>query len=361
MQLFTPLKIGRITLKNRLVRSATGENAAVKDVGSPTDAMAKFYHDLASGGIGLIITGYTSVSYEGRCSPTMTAFYSDDFIPAFKKLTDACHAYQVPVVCQLNHGGRQVNPDGKGIRPLAPSAVLVDGAKFTPEELTVSDIKRIIKDFGKTARRCKQAGFDGVQIHSAHGYLISQFCSPLTNHRTDYWGGTPLKRRNFLRAVYNEIRDNVGDGYPILVKQNVSDFHPDGLNEKDAALICRMLDEMGIAAIELSGGIGETIPIAFRAEEILKKREVVFFEKQARKIMDTISCPLILTGGIRSAETSERLIDEKICDAIGMCRPLIREPSLPIKWMQGLTEKAECTSCRACKADEDRCNYCALT
>ena len=358
--LFSAWQAGTIQAANRLVRSATGEGAATVDVGCPTPAMANFYGTLAGGGVGLIISGHTAVSFEGRCSNTMTAFYDDAFIPAFTRMVDAVHKHNVPIVCQLNHGGRQVNPDHKGIVPLAPSAVLVEGASHCPQELSPAEIERIIVDFGAAARRAREAGFDAVQIHSAHGYLISQFNSPLTNRRSDQWGGSASKRRSFLKAVYATIREQVGQDYPILVKQNVSDFHPQGLTEDEAVEICRMLDGLGIAAIELSGGIAETVPVAFRASDLRQHHEAVFFEDQARRIGQVVSCPLILTGGIRTSATSERMLAEKVCTAVGFCRPFIREPDLPQKWQANSTASAACISCGACRADAEHCNWCPL-
>jgi len=334
MSLFSPLQIGSIQAKNRLLRSATGESAAELDVGCPTDEMVELYDKVAAGGIGVIVTGHTAVSLEGRCSETMTAFYSDEFVPAFARMVDASHAHGTPIVCQLNHGGRQVDPEHKDIRPLCPSPVKSDDADFVPEELTASEVERIIDDFGRAAGRCREAGFDGVQIHSAHGYLISQFNSPLTNRRTDEWGGTAEKRRRFIAAVYGAMRENVGDEYPILVKQNVSDFHPEGLTEGEAIEICKMLDELGIAAIELSGGIADTISIAFREKELEEKGEVVFFEREAKAIRPEIGCPLIVTGGIRTPATAERLVAEGTCDGVGLCRAMLEEPNVPLKWQR---------------------------
>jgi 2,4-dienoyl-CoA reductase-like NADH-dependent reductase (Old Yellow Enzyme family) len=332
MDLFSSLQLGSIQMKNRLLRSATGEGAAEIDVGCPTEEMVTLYDRIAAGGIGLIITGHTAVSREGRCSNTMTAFYSDDFIPAFRRMVEASHAHGTPIVGQLNHGGRQVNPEHKDIRALCPSAVQVEGADCVPEELSPADIERLIADYGKAAGRCKRAGFDGVQIHSAHGYLVSQFNSSLTNQRTDEWGGSPEKRRRFLAAVYESMRAHVGDDYPILIKQNVADFHPDGLTTDEAVEICRMVDGLGIAAIELSGGIRETISIAFREEELREKGEVVFFEEEAKRIKPEINCPLIVTGGIRTAATAQRLVAEGTCDGVGLCRAMLEEPDLPAKW-----------------------------
>ncbi|OGV81206.1 MAG: hypothetical protein A3K18_08985 [Lentisphaerae bacterium RIFOXYA12_64_32] len=401
MHTFTPLQIGSMRLANRLVRSATGEGAAEEDVGCPTEVMAAFYDRLAAGGVGLVITGHTAVSHEGRCGARMTAFTSDTFIPAFARVVAACHRHGTPVVCQLNHGGRQVNPADAGVRAVCPSAVQVPGAKFAPAELASAEIERIVADFGAAARRCREAGFDGVQIHAAHGYLVAQFNSPLTNRRTDRWGGSPEKRRAFMVAVYEAMRGQVGTDYPILVKQNVSDFHPEGLSEAEAVDVCRLWDKLGIAAIELSGGIGETIPIAFRAQEIRQRHEAIFFEAQACVIRKAVHGPVILTGGIRRLDTCERLLGESVCDGIGLCRPLIREPDLPRQWQRrgtgapvalescavarqrpGSAQElcrgtqlskgaasgaipppsdgavAVCTSCGGCKSSPERCNYC---
>lgn len=372
-------------MANRLVRSATGEGAAEQDVGCPTAAMAAFYDRLAAGGVGLVITGHTAVSHEGRCGARMTAFTSDTFIPAFARLAAACHRHGTPVVCQLNHGGRQVNPADPGVRAVCPSAIQVPGAKFAPAGLAPADIERSVADFGQAARRCREAGFDGVQIHAAHGYLVAQFNSSLTNRRTDRWGGSPEKRRAFMTAVYEAMRSQVGVGYPILVKQNVSDFHPDGLSEAEAVDVCRLWDRLGIAGIEFSGGIAETIPVAFRAHEIRKQHEAIFFEAQACAIRKAVRCPAILTGGIRRLDTCERLLAQSACDGIGLCRPLIREPDLPRTWQRKGTGDegrgsragrtgtcnqgpgvqpecadavATCTSCGACKSSPERCNYC---
>ena len=358
--LFTSANFGSLVLRNRLVRSATGESAAEPESGCPTPAMADFYRRLAAGGAGLVITGHTAVSPEGRCHARMTAFTSAAFIPAFRGLVQACHDGGAAVVCQLNHGGRQVNPSQAGIRALGPSLEVFPEAKARPQqELTDQDIERLVAAFARAAAWCREAGFDGVQIHSAHGYLASQFNSPLTNRRTDRWGGTPEKRRAFLLAVYQNLRLAVGPDYPILVKQNVGDFHPGGLDLEAAVALCRSLDQAGIAAIELSGGIAETIPVAFHAAEMKAGAELVFFEAECRRLRAAVRCPLILTGGIRSRATAERLLAEGVCDAIGLCRPLIREPDLPLRWQSGAATRARCTSCGACHATPECCNLCA--
>jgi 2,4-dienoyl-CoA reductase-like NADH-dependent reductase (Old Yellow Enzyme family) len=358
-RLFTPLSIGPLALRNRIVRSATGESAAQADTGCPTPAMAAFYRRLAAGGTGLVVTGHTAVSPEGRCHARMTAFTSAAFVPGFRALAQACHEGGAAVVCQLNHGGRQVNTAHPGIRALGPSLDIFPEAKARPDAaLTEADIARLIADFARAAGWCREAGFDGIQIHSAHGYLVSQFNSPLTNRRTDRWGGSSEARREFLLAVYRAIRAAVGPGYPILVKQNAHDAHPSGLQLEDAMAICRELDEAGIAAIELSGGISETIPVAFRAAAVKERGEAVFFEAECRRVRAAVRCPLILTGGIRTLATAERLLTDGVCDAIGLCRPLIREPDLPALWRSGAATAARCTSCGGCRATPEDCNQC---
>ena len=358
--LFSPWQIDGIQMANRLARSATGEGAAAPDLGCPTPAMAQFYGRLAAGGVGLIISGHVAVTREGRCSRTMAALYDDTFVPAFTAMVAACHAQGTPIVCQLNHGGRQVSLTHEGIRAVCPSAVQVNPEKPAPAELSDDEICQIIADFGTAAGRAKAAGFDGVQIHSAHGYLISSFNSPLTNRRSDRWGGTAEKRRTFLREVFLAMRETVGPDYPITIKQNVGDFHPEGLTTADAVGICEMLDGLGIAAIELSGGIAETIPVAFQAKALRESGETVFFADECREIRQRVCCPLILTGGIRTRATAEELLSEGICDGIGLCRPFIREPDLPRKWQEDPNARATCVSCGNCKQSPERCNYCGL-
>lgn len=360
-QLFTTLSLGPMTLRNRLVRSATGESAADPDSGCPTPAMATFYRRLAQGGAGLIITGHTAVSPEGRCHARMSAFTSDGFIPAFRALVAAGHEGGAAMVCQLNHGGRQVNPATPDMGSLGPSLAIFPEAKTRPQHaLTDAEIQRLIADFARAAARCREAGFDGVQIHAAHGYLVSQFSSPLTNRRTDRWGGSAAGRRAFLLAVLAATRQAVGPDYPILVKQNVHDAHPQGLQVADALAICQCLEAAGVTAIELSGGVAETIPVAFRAAELKAKGEAVFFEAESRRLRAAVSCPLILTGGIRTLATAERLLADGVCDAIGLCRPLIREPDLPTTWQTGTSDRATCTSCGGCRATPEQCNLCTL-
>jgi 2,4-dienoyl-CoA reductase-like NADH-dependent reductase (Old Yellow Enzyme family) len=160
--------------------------------------------------------------------------------------------------------------------------------------------------------------------------------------------------------VYREVRAAVGPDFPVLIKQNVADFHPEGLTLEEALDICEVLDAAGITAIELSGGIAETIPVAFRAAELRRTGEVVFFEEECRAVRARVSCPLILTGGIRRLVTAERLLTAGVCDAVGLCRPFIREPDLPRRWQEGRSAKAACVSCGKCRQTPERCNFCGL-
>lgn len=359
--LFTTLSMGSMVLRNRLVRSATGERAADLSTGFPTAAMAGFYGRQAGGGVGLIITGHTAVSPEGRCHAGMTALTSPAAVPAFRALVTAAHDGGAALVCQLNHGGRQVNAEANGLPSVGPSLEIFPEARSRPQEaLDEAGIRRLVEAFAVAAARCREAGFDGVQVHAAHGYLISQFNSPLTNRRQDAWGGTAERRRAFLLAVVAAVRQAVGADYPILVKQNVHDAHPEGLQVEDAIAICRDLDAAGVAAIELSGGIAETIPQAFRAAELRERGEAVFFAEECRRLRPQVGCALVLTGGIRRRATAEALLAEGLCDAIGLCRPLIREPDLPARWHAGLVEAARCTSCGGCRSTPEQCNVCSL-
>ena len=215
-----------LVLKNRLVRSATWEGMADPQ-GRPTEKLAEYTATLAQGGVGLIITGYAFIRSDGKQLPGQMGIHTDDFYLDLRAMTDAVHREGGKVCLQLVHCGGQASTQAAGRKPLAPSAVKVDQYPETPEELTEEEITKLIAAFGDGARRAMGAGFDAVQLHAAHGYLINQFLSPLTNRRTDGWGGDIQGRSRFLLECYRSIRGAVGEYYPVLVKLNVSENQPD--------------------------------------------------------------------------------------------------------------------------------------
>jgi len=342
MKLFEPGRIGSLELRNRLVRSATAEQMADED-GRPEPPMIEMYTALVRGGVGLIITGHAYVHPTGKAHPAMTGVYDDALIPALRALSEAVHREGGKVVMQINHAGRQTSAEIIGQRPLAPSPVARAKGSPRPREMTEGQIEEIIRAFGLAAGRAQAAGFDGVQIHAAHGYLINQFNSPAANWRRDRWGKNAASRLRFFEQVAAAVRDEVGNDYPVLTKLGIQDFVRDGMTLYDGLEIVRHLAEWGIDAVEISGGIGS----ANVRKNILRPEDEAYFLSQARMARRATDLPILLVGGIRSREVMERILEEGTADFISMSRPFIREPDLP-KRLQAGQDKATCVSCNRC-------------
>ncbi len=336
-----------MTLGNRFVRSATWEGMCETD-GRPTQRLASCYRDLALGGVGLIITGYAFVRPEGKQLPGKMGIHTDDFAAEMRALTGAVHNEGGRICMQLVHAGGQTTTKTAGRRPLAPSAVKVEQFPEEPEAMSKEDIVEIVAAFGEGARRAKAYGFDAVQMHAAHGYLINQFLSPLTNRRTDGYGGSIENRCRFLLEVYRRIRSEVGTDFPVLVKLNGSDNLEGGFFLKDAVYASRLLDEEKIDAIEVSGGTsasGEQTPVRIKIDS--PDREA-YNLALAREIRNTVRCPVMAVGGFRSLEVINKALAEDGMDYISMARPFIREPRLIRRWREGDISPARCISCNGC-------------
>jgi len=346
--LFEPVKVGSMIVKNRFVRSATAERA-VDEKGFVTDAMLDLYRRLSEGGVGMLITGHAYVHPTGRTSLHQAAIHTDEYIPRLTELADATHeaAEDCKVVVQISHGGRQVSPDSVA-EPIAPSAIIDQDSGITPREMTEAEIEACIDAFAQAARRAQEAGFDGVQLHSAHGFLISEFNSPYTNRRTDKWGGSLENRMRFLMEVYNRVCQTVGEDYPVLIKLNAADYLPEsGLTIAESVEIAKALSNAGIDAIEPSGGMYESIENQGAARKVRSTDEEAYFTSNAAKIKEIVDVPVILVGGLLSVAIMENVIQEGIADMVSMSRPFIRELDLPNKIKAGKT-KADCISCNVC-------------
>ncbi len=351
MKVFEPKEIGGLLIKNRLVRSATYEAMAAEN-GRVTDRLVKLYETLAKGGVGLIITGYAYVQRDGRGALYMTGIDRDNLIPGLRRITETVHEQgeNCKVAIQLAHCGRQTTVVET---PVAPSAVFEPVAKEMPREMKIEDIKETIEAFAEAIRRAKEAGFDAVQLHAAHGYLLSEFLSPYTNRRTDEYGGSTENRMRIVEEIFNSAIEKVGKDFTILIKMNVSDFLEGGIELDESKKIAEKLSKMGISAIETSGGMWETRihnkDLTASRTNIRSKDKEAYFLPYAREIKRAINVPLILVGGIRSLDVAERILAEGSADFVALCRPLIREPDLPNKWLRGVRGlTAECISCNAC-------------
>jgi 2,4-dienoyl-CoA reductase-like NADH-dependent reductase (Old Yellow Enzyme family) len=345
-KLFEVTNLNGMILKNRFVRSATAEGMATED-GEVTPRLINLMAELAKGGVGLIITGHAYVAKRGQATPAQLGIYDDKLIPGLRAMVEAVHERDGKIVVQLAHSGMLAIPKLIDDTPLAPSAIegMIEGPV---QEMTIKDIKETVEDFGKAALRAQEAGFDGVEIHAAHSYLLSQFLSPAFNHRKDAYGGSIENRARMLVEVVQGIRKRLGRDYPILIKMNCRDFLQGGLELEDSLQAGAMLKEAGIDAIEVSGGTfmsGDLMPIR---TGIAMEKDEAYFQAEARAFKQHIDIPIILVGGIRSFSVAERLVNDHMADYISMCRPFIREPGLINRWRSGDLRKATCLSDSKC-------------
>jgi 2,4-dienoyl-CoA reductase-like NADH-dependent reductase (Old Yellow Enzyme family) len=345
--LFEEVVIGRIPLRNRIVRSATWEGMCEED-GAPTERLIALYEGLAEGGVGLIITGYAYVRPEGKQTLGKMGIHDDSLVTGLENVPRRVHGRGGRIVTQLVHAGGQANRNFSGLPPVAPSAVSVPYYPEIPKELTPEEISDIVAAFGRAAGRAKEAGFDGVQLHGAHGYLINQFLSPLTNRRTDAYGGPRRNRSRFLSEVLHAVRVTVGGEYPVWIKLNGDDFLPGGFSLEEACQVARTLEEGGIDAIEVSGGTAASLGKTPARTRIDAPEKEAYHRALAREIKARVRIPVGLVGGLRSPSVLEEILRAGEADFFSMARPLIREPGLVNRWSSGDRSKARCISCNGC-------------
>jgi len=344
--LFEQTEINGMKLPNRFVRSATHEAMADLD-GTVKDQLLQYMAELVHGEVGLVVTGHAHVTREGQAGPRQMGVYSDAMIDGLKRVSSIIHQNGGVVAIQLAHAGN------KGIgkneyTALGPSDLLKEGIKQAAA-MTVEDIKRTVQAFGDAAKRSVQAGFDAIQIHSAHGYLLSQFLSPYYNKRDDRYGGTLENRARLLLEVYAEIRSRVGASFPVMVKINAEDFLEGGVTVEEMVKVAHLLEDRGMDAIEMSGGTfesGRLIPSRMGTAKSAKKE--VYYRKGAEAFKKEIKIPLILVGGILSFNIAEEVVAARLADYVALSRPLIREPHLVKRWASGDRRKASCISCNKC-------------
>lgn len=347
--LFQPVSLGTLSLRNRFVRSATHDWLGEED-GSVSARETDLYRALAEGGVGLIITAHAYVQHPlGRASVRQNAIYDDRFIPAYRKAVAAIHAAGSTFVLQIAHAGRQTGLDRtEGQTPVAPSAVAIADAGFTPRAMPEAEILDTIDAFAAAAGRAKAAGCDGVQLHIAHGYLLSQFLSPHANRRTDQWGGTLENRTRILRLIIERTRRAVGPAYPLLVKLNSTDgiAAPGYLQLTDVVETAKLLEKWGVAAIEVSGGSHDAKTV-MSAPGIVRPDQEAYFAEAAKAVKAAVNIPVILVGGLRTLAVMEELVASGTADLVALSRPFIQEPDL-VKRLQAGQRRVGCVSCNAC-------------
>ncbi|MBL7080872.1 NADH:flavin oxidoreductase [Candidatus Bathyarchaeota archaeon] len=341
-KLFEPFKIGSMEIRNRFMRSATtsywsDENGIVRP------EIIRLYEGLSKGGVGLIVKGHTYVMDSGKAHVGMAGISGDHQVPKLRELTDVVHEHGGKIVTQLNHAGYKSIVDRAG-----PSEY--QEGDWKGRALTVDEIHGIVDAFGEAAERTMDAEFDGVMIHGAHGYLVSQFLSRLANRRTDEYGGSLENRMRLLTEVYDEIRGRVGASFPVLIKMNCDDFSPNGFTVEDSIKVASAMAKRGMDLIEISGGgmgqVGELRRTRAKSDDPALSE--ANFAGHAEKIHEAINpTPMGLVNGIRTRRCMEALLEKGVTEMISMSRPFIREPDLVRNLEAGQLE-ATCISCDAC-------------
>lgn len=343
-RLFQPVRIRQLTLANRFVRSATWLGLADAD-GRCSPELIDRMAALAQGGVGLIISGHAYVQPEGQATLRQLGIGTEAQRDALFPLSEAVHREGGRIFLQLAHGGLQADPGLTGRERVGPSTGqgLVDppGRPMTTEE-----IRNTVTAFARAAGWARAADFDGVQIHAAHGYLLSQFLSPAFNTREDEYGGSMENRARFLIEVLDAVRREVGRYYPVLVKINSADFLEGGFEEAGFLWMAQRLAHAD--GIEVSGGTGLSGAKSPFRRGIGTEREQAYFRRAARALKKKTAAAVILVGGIRSFFVAERMLGEGYADYVALSRPLIREPNLVGRWRSGDLRKAACISCNGC-------------
>jgi len=336
-EIFEQTALGNLAVKNRLIRSATFEGGA--DHGVITPFLKEVHEGLARGGVGLIITGMMAVCEEGCLNPGMVRVDLAEFVPQYAGVAEAVHRHDCKVVIQINHCGVMSMAVPEWQNRLGPSDV-----EGRARGMTVEEIKSVPAAFGAAARKCREAGADGVQIHGAHGYLISQFLSPFYNRREDEYGGAIENRARLLFEVYDEVRAQVGADYPVLVKINSTDLVENGMTGDECLWVCKELEKRGVDAVEVSAGLGlnkKTSPSQVTANE-------GYYGENGLRLAGELITPVISVGGHRGPENIAAYLNAGKVAAVSLARPLIWEPDLPRKWQSGDQAKARCINCNKC-------------
>lgn len=335
-KVFEEVTIKNLKLRNRLVRSATWEGIAAPDGSIPEEAY-EIYRELAQGGVGGIITGFTSVAANDFYFDGMMRLSDDALIPQYRKLAEVIHAEHCPVIAQLAMGAYYREDNGRY-------------TQVEPDDMTREEIQLVIKQFVDAAVRADRCGFDGVQIHAAHFFFLSRFISPAVNHRTDEYGSSAKKRSRILVDILRGVREKAPN-LCVGVKINSSDRTFGGLMPEESLTICRLLDEAGIDFIEVSGNGTSVGGIRAHVNE-------GYFADFAARLADEVDCPVMVVGGFRALDTMETVLNDSKVELISLSRPLLREPDWPDKLQENPSAISKCISCNRCySSPSHRCVF----
>lgn len=338
MELFSPLTLPNgSVIPNRIAKAAMEENMAQTNF-APSDELIRIYEQWAQGEVGLIITGNVMIDHRAMTGPGGVVLENSQHAERFKRWAKVARAQGGQIWMQINHPGRQM-PANLGQGTVAPSAVAMDLGAFSkqfpvPRAMSLSDIENVKQRFVRAAKLAESFGFNGVEIHAAHGYLLSQFLSPLTNRRTDEWGGSLENRARLLLSIVKEVRQQVSRGFGIAVKLNSADFQRGGFSSEDARRVVEMLNAHQIDFVELSGGSYEAPAMQGQARDGRTLAREAYFLEFAKEMASVAKMPLMVTGGIRRQAIAEQVVASGI-HMVGMATALAINPALPKQWKQG--------------------------
>ncbi len=360
-KMFDQTRIGKMVLKNRLWRSATWMNMA-DERGHLTDRLEQVYLNLARGGVGTIITGYAFVIQAEQPNAGMLGIYDDSFISKYRAMNDKIHVEGANIIMQIVYGGSCTAfiPNNRLIWGPSPVAHPLYGV--IPKEMTKEDIQTVVTAHAEAARRVKTAGFDGVQLHGAHTYLLSQFLSPYFNRRQDEYGGSIENRARIIIDTLAAVREEVGFDYPVFIKMHCSDdWGENGLTVDESLWVAKALEEKGITGIEFSGGNLDVknYPNAGPIRNgVVKIENQSYFVDKTAAIAQHLSIPVISVGGHRDLKKMEEILNNTPIDYIAMSRTLLSEPDLIRQWERGNVKKPRCVGCNKCRTSDG--NVCIL-
>jgi len=315
--LLDPLTIHKSHLKNRIVMPPMASGLATR-TGEVTEALVAHYKSRCRS-VGLVIVEHSYIHPVGRTSEMQLGIHDDNLVPGLSRLVKAVHEEGTPIAIQIGHGGRRANSSVCGAQPVAPSPIPDPESKEIPRELTVNEIQSIVKAFGLAAGRAVKAGFDAVEIHGAHGLLLSQFCSPLANRRNDRYGGVLENRTRFPLEVASKVLGAVGQDIPVLYRLGADDMMPGGLTLEESKRIAQSLVNLGIAAIDVSGGLCGSRPSNLSGEG--------YFAHLAKGIKQAVRVPVITAGGIKTPQFADEIVRTRIADLVGIGRALLADPN----------------------------------
>jgi 2,4-dienoyl-CoA reductase-like NADH-dependent reductase (Old Yellow Enzyme family)/thioredoxin reductase len=343
MLISKPFRLGNVVLKNRFLMPAIGTEYA--DRGYVTERMIRYYERRAEGGVGLIQVEFCAVAANGASNHNQVRIDHDDFVPGLSELVRRVHVYDVPIVLQLAHAGRQMSVKMSGNQPVAPSAVPCPLIKDMPRALTTAEVKLVIEQFVEGARRAKRAGFVGVQLHGAHGYLFHQFVSPLSNFRTDEYGGSWENRVRFPLEVVQKIREEVGQRFLIGYKISAKEYFEDGLNLDDSTALAQLLQDVGLDYLEVSSGTYAHMQHMVQPMLFERGYLVPFAAHMKRRLR----IPVVAVGRINNPETAETVLRNGDADIVAVGRGLLADPDFPRKALKGQWEDIrQCVACNEC-------------